>query len=262
MRASTNFGPLIVERKTGATLWYVMSWAAAALTGGAGALALNASVPNIPLVETLFALTGVLILLPLLLPGRVLSFHERGLTERLPTKDLYALAYEDVEHMKWREVSLRSATGTDSIVPWSLVGVVVEGELVAAGRTLRFGFRLDTGGRTHQKVEETRDRIACYVAARARRQILANEPFPWGPARGARVSLRREGITYRPVGFLGAGDEQLVLWNTPLDFVIRRGKLAVLPRGGKDAIFAIACESPDFFPGFLVFTSMGQVRRL
>lgn len=96
MKDSTDFGPLLVEHKTGAMLWYVASWAAAVLTGGGGAVALGSSVPNISTAGSLFALTGVLLLLPLLLAGRVLSFHERGLTERLSAKNMYALVYEDV----------------------------------------------------------------------------------------------------------------------------------------------------------------------
>lgn len=246
MGSATDFGALILERKFSAMIWSVL-WVGAVLLGGWGALALNASVPDVSLAATLFVLALVLLVAPFLLPGRVVRFYERGLTEKVPLKGVYSLRYEDVEHMTWRAVKPR-------------VGVTVQAEFVAGGRRIRFDAMMDTGGRLQQSLESLRDRIAPYVAARLERRVRANQPCPWGGSGGARVRLQRDGIAYRPERFLGPGDEQIVPWATPLTFVFRNGGFAVKPSGGQEALFALACEERDFYPGFLVFRAMGQVR--
>lgn len=247
--ASTDFGQLILERKNGAKIWAALTWGLALILGTEGAFMLNASVPKVELAATLFAVAVVLMVAPFFLPNRVLRFHERGLTERLPLRGVFPLRYEDLEHMKWRAVK-------------PSVGVLVEAELLGAGRRITFSARMDTGGRFQQNVEGLRDRIAPYVAARVRRQIQANQPFAWGSERGASVRLLRDGIAYRPVRFVGRGDEQLIPWTTPLDFAIRDGWLAVFPSAGTEALFTLACEAPDFYPGLLAFIAMGRTRRL
>src|SRR5262249_27735354 len=105
-----------------------------------------------------------------------------------------------------------------------------------------------------------RDRFAQYVAANAQRQILSSQAFAWGSQRGAKVRLQHDGIAYRPVGFLGAGEERLLPWGTPLDFVVRGGGLAVFSHESSGALFALACESHDFYPGFVVFLAMSRAR--
>jgi hypothetical protein len=249
MATTVDFGDRILERKSVAGVWFATLWPAAALLGGGGAVALNASASNVSLAATTFGIAGILLLLPLFLPGRVLRFYERGLTEQLPLKALRPIPYEDVEHMKWR--AARPA-----------VGVAVNVELLAAGRRIDFHAHVDTGGRFHRQLDSLRDHIARYVAARAQRQIRASQSFAWGQQRGASVRLRQEGIAYRPVGFLGAGDERLIPWGTPLDFAVRRGSFAAFPAGGTQALFSLACESPDFYPGFVLFTSMAQPREV
>ena len=237
-----------------AWVWGLL-WFAAALPGAAGALILNSSAPNVSLAATLFAITGVLLVLPLSLPSQALRFYQRGVVEHRPLIGVRSLPYEEIEHMMWRAARQQ-------------VGVSVTVEFLAAGRRIGFTGLKDTGGRSQQRLEELRDRVAPYVAARVRRQIQANQPFAWGPRRRARVRLQGDGIVYRRAQFLGPletglfGDEQLLPWTTPLRFAIREGAIAVFPAKEDKALFSFPCGSPDFYPGLLVFSSMGQVQEI
>lgn len=248
MNPSTDFGQLLLERKNAAMVWGLL-WLPAVLLGAWGALQLNAAIPDVNLAATLFVLALVVFVAPFLLPGRVLRFHERGVTEKVPFQGVFPLRYEDVEHMTWRAVKPD-------------VGVTVHAELTGGGRRLRFEARMDTGGRFQQNLDALRDRIAAHVAARVERRIQANQPFHWGSRRGPGVRIQSDGIAYRPSGFLGAGEEQLVPWTTPLTFAIRDGFLAVSASGGREELFSMACEEPDFYPGLVVFAAMGQARRV
>src|SRR5262245_19719502 len=109
MDSPNGFGDLIVERRNAAGVWFGILWPAAALAGAGGALALNAAVPKVGLAAALFATAGILLLAPLLLPRRVLRFHDRGLIESLPLQSDKPLRYEEIEHMTW--VSLKPAVG-------------------------------------------------------------------------------------------------------------------------------------------------------
>lgn len=246
MPPSTNLGELISERKAAGAIWFALLWPAAAIFGAAGALALNASVPYVTLAGILFAISAVLIFVPLLLPGEVLRFHERGLTQRLPLKGVHVIPYGDIEHMQWRAVRPK-------------VGVAISGELLSPERRIRFNAHVDTGRRAHQQLDSVRNRIATYVAVRLQAKIAAGESLAWGSHRGAAVRLQPNGIAYRPVRFVGTGDEQLLPWSMPLNSAIRDGWCFVFNAGGKDALFSVACEGMDFYPGYLVFKALGQV---
>jgi hypothetical protein len=249
MDSANGLGELIVERRNAAGVWFAVLWPAAALAGAGGALALSAAVPKVGLATALFAAVGIMLLAPLLLPRRVLRFYERGLIEALPLQSDKPLRYEEIEHMTW--ALLKPA-----------VGMTINAELRAAGRRIRFSARMDTGGSHQQKLETARDHIARSVATSARRRIDANQPFAWGPKRAPSVRLQREGIAYRPIGFLGGGEEQIIPWSAPLQFVIREGGFAVFPAENNKAFFSFACGDANFYPGLLLLQSMGKAQQV
>jgi hypothetical protein len=74
------------------------------------------------------------------------------------------------------------------------------------------------------------------------------------------VLIARRGLSYRPIGFLGTGEERVVPWSTPIDYVFRNGFLTVTKSRTAEALFTLPCAAPDFYPCFLVFASMGCVR--
>jgi hypothetical protein len=224
-------------------IWALFFWPPAAVAGAIGAYALNAAVPNVTLAGTLFLAGPVLMALPFLMPGRVLRFHERGLTDKRPLKGTQTIHYEEIEHMTWRQVK-------------PSVGVHFEGWLAAAGRTLHLSAKVDTGGPTQQKLETVRDLVAAYVGKRARRQIAAGQPFAWGRNRGTRVQLRQDGIAYHPVRFVGGGDEQVLAWTSDVTFAMDDGVFSLCAAGSKDVLFSLECDAPDFYPGLNVFGAM------
>ena len=74
------------------------------------------------------------------------------------------------------------------------------------------------------------------------------------------MQIARGGLSYRPIGFLGKGEERVVPWSTPIDYVFRNGFLTVAQSRTAEALFTLPCAAPDFYPCFLVFASMGCVR--
>ena len=239
-----EFGGLLLERKEPAGVWFAIGWPAAALLGAAGAYELDRDVTA---AAVLWAIAGLGILVPLFLPGRKLRFHETGLVDTRPARAPFRLAYGDVERMTWGAYKPH-------------VGATVRATLVGGGRRLDFTDRMDTGGRYQQTLERVRDAIASHMAARLHARVQADEPLPWGSQRDGAVQIARRGLSYRPIGFLGRGEERVVPWSTPIDYVFRNGFLTVLQSSTAEALFTLPCAAPDFYPCFLVFATMGCVR--
>jgi hypothetical protein len=244
---STDLGGTVYEVKRASKRLFFLWGPLAALLGAGGAYALNTPVPNVTLAGALFAATGVLLLCPLLpLPGHVLRFHERGLVETEPLMKPRVLPYEDVERLKWKIVQPE-------------VGLTILAEISGAGRRIAFWVRLlSSGSSARVDLDRVRERIAQYIAARARPRIEANQPFAWGPDRGARARLRREGIAYRPMRFVGPGEEQVVPWTAPLELAFSNGTCHVLSAGREKPLFSLECDGPNFYPGLELFTSMAK----
>jgi hypothetical protein len=239
-----EFGPVLLERKEPAAVWFAIGWPAAALVGGAGALALHR---DVTLAAILWAAAGLCLLVPLFLPGRRVRFHETGLVDTAPLRVPFRLAYDRVERMTWSASKPRAAA-------------TVRATLVGGGRTLAFTDRMDTGGRYQQTLERVRDAIASHMAVRLHARVHADEPLAWGGLRDGAVRIARRGLSYRPIGFLGTGEERVVPWSTPIDYVFRNGFLTVAKSRTAEALFTLPCAAPDFYPCFLVFASMGCVR--
>ena len=242
-----EFGALLLERKNAAGVWFAIGWPLAAVLGGVGALLLNQDAANVTVAAVLWAAAGLCLFVPILMPARRLRFHEAGLVDVAPLRAPARLPYARVERMDWEVFKPR-------------VGVTLRARLVGGGRKIDFMVRMDTGGRTEQTLERVRDAIASSMAPGLLARVQRDEPLPWGTARHGGVELRREGLAYRPVGFLGKGEQRFVPWSTPFEYVFRSGFLAVRRAGTTEALFTLPCTASDFFPCFLVFTHLGQVR--
>jgi hypothetical protein len=242
-----DLGSLILERKYAAGVWFAIGWPVAGVLGGAGAVLLSQDAANVTTATVLWAVGGLCLFLPLLLPSRRLRFHERGLVDRRPLRAPFVLPYERVERMDWEVYKPR-------------VGVTLQARLVGGGRRIDFMVRMDTGGRVEQGLERVRDHIASHMAVALLARVQADGAVAWGSAREGGVRLHREGLAYRPTGFLGKGPEQVVPWETPFEYLLRDGVLAVRRTGAVEALFTLPCTATDFYPGFVVFTSLGEVR--
>jgi hypothetical protein len=240
MDRENDLGELLFEHKGGGVMWLVPLGLVALAPAGIAIAELSSDAPNVGRAAVSLGIVGVLLLLPLFLRGQVVRFHARGWTERQPMREMRTVRYDEIEHMKWRQVKPR-------------VGVFIGGELVGPRVKLTFGRHVDTGGRVQHTLEDVRDRIASCVSARTLRQVEAGQPFAWGTSRGARVQLRHDGIVYRPIRFLGPGDDQLVPWTTPLSYAFADGFFAVATVADKKSLFTIRCDDPDFYPGFAAF---------
>jgi hypothetical protein len=241
-----EFGGLLLERKEPAGVWFAIGWPLAALCGGAGVLGLDR---DVTIAAVLWAMTGLCLLVPLFLPGRRLRFHETGLVDTAPLRAPFRLPYERVERMTWGAYKPH-------------VGATVRATLVAGGRRIAFIDRMDTGGRYQYTLERVRDAIASHMAIRLHARVQADEPVAWGSPRDGAVQIARRGLSYRPIGFLGKGEERVVPWSTPIDYVFRNGFLTVVQSGTAESLFTLSCAAPDFYPCFLVFASMGCVRKM
>lgn len=239
-----EFGGLLLERKEPAGVWFAIGWPVAALLGGAGALLLGRDVTA---AAILWAIAGLCVLVPLFLPGRRLRFHETGLVDSAPLRAPFRLPYERVERMTWGAYKPH-------------VGATVRATLVGGGRTLAFTDRMDTGGRYQHSLERVRDAIASRMAIRLHARVQADEAVAWGAPGDGAVRIARRGLSYRPIGFLGKGEERVVPWSTPIDYVFRNGFLTVVQSRTAESLFTLPCAAPDFYPCFLVFAAMGCVR--
>lgn len=239
-----ELGRLLLERKEPAGVWFAIGWPTAALLGGAGALVLDR---DVTIAAILWGAAGLCLLVPLFLPGRRLRFHETGLVDTAPLRAPFRLAYRRLDRMTWGVYKPH-------------VGATVRATLVGGGRTIAFTDRMDAGGRYQQTLERVRDAIASEIALRLHARVQADEPLAWGGARDGAVQIARRGLSYRPLGFLGKGEERVVPWSTPIDYVFRNGFLTVAQSSTAEALFTLPCAAPDFYPCFLVFAAMGCVR--
>lgn len=243
---TADFGALLLERKQAAGVWFAIGWPLAALLGVGGYLVLDR---DVTVAAVLWGLAGLCVFVPLVLPARKTRFHETGLTVTTPLRAQFALPYDRIELMTWQ--SFKPSVGT-----------TVRATLRGGGRRLDFMWRMDTGGQRQQAVERVRDQIASRIAVGLHAVVRSGQPLAWGTKRDGSVRIGRDGLAYRPMGFLGAGEERLVPWATGFDYAFRNGFFSVFPSGATEALFTLACESPDFYPCFLVFSSMGAVRAL
>ena len=243
MDSHGDLGELLFEYKEGAPIWLVLCGLVGLAPAGLAISELSSPVPNVDRAGICLILVLVLLVLPFLLKGRVVRFHTRGLTQSEPMKEMRTLRYDEIEHMTWSAVK-------------PSVGVFIRGELVARGGKVSLSRKVDTGGKTQRALENVRDRIASSMSVPALRQIEAGQPFAWGKGSGPRVRLRHDGLVYRPIKFLGAGDDQIVPWTTPLDYAFADGFFAVATAADRKTLFTIACSEPDFHPGFVVFEAL------
>jgi hypothetical protein len=243
MDHDNDLGELVFEYKEGAPIWLVLCLLIGLVPGGVAIAELSSAVPNVNLAAICMIAVFVLLVLPFFLKGRVVRFHARGLVKSEPMKETRTLRYDEIERMTWRSVK-------------PSVGVAISGELVTRGGKVRLSRKVDTGGKTQRKLEDVRDRIAQAMATRALQQIQGGQPFSWGKDSGARVRLRHDGLVYRPVKFLGPGDEQVVAWTTPVHFAFADGFFAVATAADRKSLFTLACDEPDFYPGFAAFETL------
>ena len=242
-----EFGTLLLERKNAAGVWFAIGWPLGAVLGAAGALLLSQDAAHVTVAAVLWAGAGLCVFVPVLMPARLLRFHEIGLVDLAPLRAPVRLPYARVERMDWEMYKPR-------------VGVTLRARLVGDGRKIDFMVRMDTGGRTQQDVQRVRDAIASSMAPALLARVQGDERLAWGTARDGGVELRREGLAYRPVAFLGKGPAEFVPWSIPLEYLFRDGFLAVRRAGTTEPLFALPCTARDFYPCFLVFTRLGEVR--
>jgi hypothetical protein len=243
MANDDDLGELLFQHKEGAPIWLMIFGPIALIPGGLAIAELSSDAPNVERASFCLILVLALIVLPFLLKGRVLRFHARGLTESLPMKAMRTLRYDEIEVMTWTAVK-------------PSVGVFINAELAAPGGKVALGRKVDTGGKTERALEDVRNRIASAMGARVLRHLQDGLAFAWGKDKGARVQLRHDGFNYRPVQFLGAGDEQFVPWTTPLHYAFADGFFAVATEADRKALFTIACSEPNFYPGFEAFETL------
>lgn len=248
MTSQDDLGELLFEHKASAPIWLILCGLVALAPAGVAIAELSSAAANVDRAGLSLIVVLVLIGLPFLLKGRVVRFHARGLTESQPMKETRTLRYDEIEHMKWRQVK-------------PSVGMFIGGELFAPRVKVAFGRKVDTGGKSQRALEDVRDRIASYMSARALRVVQSGQPFAWGKAGGARVRLRHDGLVYRPIQFLGPGDDEIVPWTTPMTYAFADGFCAVVTGADKKCLFTIACAEPDFYPGFAAFETLRAAQR-
>ena len=103
-------------------------------------------------------------------------------------------------------------------------------------------------------LDELRTFIARAIAARMAARLEAGEPVTWTK----NLTFLPAGIQYRPAGFIGRKEMQLL---TPAEYGgcnMDQGVFYLFRQGNKKAVLTEQVSAPNFFPGFCLLMMMHQ----
>lgn len=103
-------------------------------------------------------------------------------------------------------------------------------------------------------LDELRNYIARAIAARMATLLAAGVPVPWTK----NLTFLPDGIQYRPAGFIGRKELQLL---TPAEYGgcnMEQGVFYLFRQGNKKAVMTEQVSAPNFFPGFCLLMMMQE----
>jgi hypothetical protein len=119
----------------------------------------------------------------------------------------------------------------------------------SAGKPCRISHsgNLDKGD---EELENLREHIARLLASRMLRQFQQGEVVPWT----SNLSFQQDGILYRPAGFVGRKEPQLLPFDQLAGFNIEQGSFFLFKNDEKKAVMQEAVSMPNFFPGYYMLS--------
>jgi hypothetical protein len=165
--------------------------------------------------------------------------YERGAEQRtfFGTR---ALAFEEVESLTYSSARLL----VSGIEAGTRIWVTLR---PARGRGIVFDL---TVRHRSEPMERLRDQLAGLIASRYLDLIRRGQPVIWSK----HVTLRPEGISYRPARLIGRGAEALLPYAKAGHGRFEGGRFAVLD--GEKAVISIACGAENFYPGLFALRQL------
>ncbi len=118
---------------------------------------------------------------------------------------------------------------------------------IAADRGPAIKYSTTTRG-DDDDLDGLRDFISRAIAARMAEQFNANQPVPWT----ANIEFLPEGIRYRPDGFLGRKEAQLLPYSDYGGYDLQQGVFYLFAKGKPKYIASEQASADNFFPGFFL----------
>lgn len=103
-------------------------------------------------------------------------------------------------------------------------------------------------------LEELRNFIAKAIAARMGARLSAGESVPWTK----NLTFTPEGIQFRPQGFIGRKEVQLLSYADCSGHNMEQGVFYLFRRGEKKAVMNEQVSAPNFFPGYFLLLLMQE----
>jgi hypothetical protein len=233
----TGLGRVLFERRSQALTIFLA--VLATISGAAGVVMVTS--PEV------FALgVGLLILAVLFAlgawraPPSVFRCHAKGVFQSGPTGKRQ-ISYDELETFSYnavRQYYNGVYTGTSLAL-----------KFIAPGTTIDYSKGVKN---VDEDLDNLRDHIAAVIASRMGQQLSQEQPVVWTP----NLTLRPEGIEFAPQGFIGRKERQLVPYEQVKGFDIQQGVFHLFTEAGQKSVMQEQVSAANFFPGFLLFTSM------
>ena len=97
-------------------------------------------------------------------------------------------------------------------------------------------------------LDSLRDHVSRIVAARMFEQFQAGRPVVWT----SNLEFTPEGIRYRPSGFLGRKESQLLPFAEYGDYDLKQGVFHLFARGRTKPIMTEQLGAENFYPGYFL----------
>ncbi len=105
-------------------------------------------------------------------------------------------------------------------------------------------------------LDDLRDTISGILAENMIQQLATNQIVPWT----SNLTFQREGIQYRPAGWISRGDAKFMKYDDYGGYNIDQGVFYLYFKGQQKPITNEQTSAPNFFPGFFMLLRMLHVK--
>ncbi len=240
---TTGLGRILFERKPQAgmiaALWFF------ALLVGMGGVVMFAVVPDVGIIAgpIMIGVGALLVLAAIATQKANFRCHERGVFQSGMMSEKQLL-YADVGSFSYgatRHYYNGVYTGTQLIMQFQ----PADG---SGGRPISYNTTVRTDD---ADLDALRDHISQVIAAR-----MADDLSKWGQvAWTPNLTFRTEGIEFRPAGWFGRKEPELLPWEQLAGFDIEQGVFHLWRAGQDKSIVQEQVSVANFFPGFFLLLS-------
>lgn len=176
--------------------------------------------------------------------GTVFRCHENGVMRRtrrgaleIRYRDVSAFTYKAVRHF------------TNGIY----TGTTLNLEFVSLPQlgSERIAWGASSNG-LDEELDHLRDHISKVIAMRMAEELEGGKPVRWT----SHLRLLPDGIEFRPAGLIGRKDPEVVRFAEVENFSLEQGYFQLWVRGRGKSVLREPVSEPNFFPGFLLLSSI------